>query len=540
MINRRKSRNRGLSRRNFLKYAGAASAVPLLPACSVSLPGSITPAKENIFLHGVATGDPLAERVIFWTRVTTPELQVPVTLRVYRDSALTQLVAEGNQVADAARDHTVKIDQAGLEPGTTYYYQFEALGQRSVGGRTRTAPAADVGRLRFGVVSCSSYAHGYFNAYRMLAQRADIDAILHLGDYVYEYGTAEYGDVRPYQPDHEMTTLPDYRTRHAYYKQDPDLMELHRQFPFVTIWDDHETTDNSWRDGANNHTEGAEGQWPQRKAWGLQAYDEWMPIRYPDAGNVGKIWRKFSYGNLAELFMLDTRLYDRDVPDGLPASATGKEAGRRMLGPEQKQWLLDNLSASDATWKIIGDQVVFHQWNIADLPNAVGGGVQLNGDSWDGYQAERQEIIDHIRSQSIDNIVLLSGDVHSSWCADITDGSGNPLAYNPLTGSGSVAVEFVATAITSPFAIPIPEGQQAFMLVNPHIRYTDWDKKGYLLLDVTPERVQGEYWYVSTITTPGGTESFGTAYAVANGSNHLGLLPVAASEPKTDVPPLAA
>ncbi|MEQ1438860.1 alkaline phosphatase D family protein [Fontimonas sp. SYSU GA230001] len=537
-----RQRRRGLSRRDFLKHASASAAVVTLAACSSSEPGGGTIAPESPFRHGVASGDPLADRVILWTRLTVPAQTSAANGRVkmYLDPALTQLQGAMDFTTSAARDWTVKLDFGGLTAGTTYYYRFEALGHLSPIGRTRTAPSGTVDRLRFGVVSCSSYAHGYFNAYRLLAQRADLDAILHLGDYVYEYGTGEYGDVRPYQPDHEMVTLADYRARHAYYKQDPDLMELHRQFPFITIWDDHETADNSWRDGANNHTEGAEGRWVDRKARGQQAYDEWMPIRYPQAGNVGRIWRRFSYGNLADLFMLDTRLYDRDEPDGIPVSATGKQADRRMLGPEQMQWLKDGLAASTAQWKIVGQQVVMHQWNLAGAPLALGGGQQLNGDAWDGYQAERAELFAHLADRGIDNLVVLSGDVHSSWCADLTPDPANPLAYNPLTGAGSVGVEFVATSITSPFAIDIPEGQQAMLLTNPHIRYTDWDRKGYLLLDFDANRAQGEYWYVSTFTEPGATESFATAYQALSGENHLEFAAVGtASAPKPDPAPLA-
>lgn len=538
-----RARRRGLSRRDFLKHASASAAFATLAACSSSNPGSAGGSTaDSPFKHGVASGDPLADRVILWTRLTVPADMSSASgqLKVYLDPALTQLQGALPFIADAARDWTVKLDFTGLAAGTTYYYRFEALGHASPIGRTRTAPAGATERLRFGVVSCSSYAHGYFNAYRLLAQRADLDAVLHLGDYVYEYGTGEYGDVRPYEPDHEMITLADYRTRHAYYKQDADLMELHRQFPFITVWDDHETADNSWRDGANNHTEGTEGAWVERKAFGQQAYDEWMPIRYPQAGNVGKIWRRFSYGDLADLFMLDTRLYDRDEPDGLPVSATGKEAGRRMLGPEQMQWLKDGLQASTARWKILGQQVVMHQWNLVGLPLDLGGGQQLNGDAWDGYQAERAELFAHLADNGIANVVVLSGDVHSSWAADLTPDPVNPLAYNPLTGEGSLGVEFVGTSVTSPFAIDIPEGQQALLLTNPHLRYTDWDRKGYLLLDLDASRAQGEYWYVSTFTEPGGTESFATAYQALTDSNHLELLPVtAASEPPADPAPLA-
>lgn len=525
---------RGLSRRGFLKHAGAGlAAAPLLPACSNSSIPASAPAggdarvsADNPFQHGVASGDPMSDRVMFWTRVSTAADSLVVDLAIYRDPELSLFVTGTRATASAARDYTVKLDVAGLEPGTTYYYRFSAAGFDSPIGRTRTAPLGGVDQLRFGVVSCSSYAHGYFNAYRHLAARADIDAILHLGDYIYEYGTNEYGNVRPYEPAHEMITLEDYRTRHAYYKQEPDLMELHRQFPFITTWDDHESTDNSWRDSAVNHTEGEEGVWAIRKAWAQQAYDEWMPIRYPETGRTDKIWRRFNYGDLADIFVLDTRLYDRDEPDGIPADpAVAKDPARRMLGPEQMNWLLDGLASSSAQWKLIAQQVVFHQWQLVPGAQATGGGTQLNGDAWDGYQAERQQIIDALRASSIQNVVVLTGDVHSSWAADITDDPNNPLAYNPATGEGSVAVEFVTTSVTSPFAIDIPEGQQAFLANNPHIRYTDWDEKGYLLLNLSSAAAIGEYWYVSEHTTPGGTESFALSYRSESGSQHLQPVP---------------
>ncbi len=545
-----RSKRRGLSRRKFLTQASVGAAVlPLLPACGSSSPvsggGAAPPpggggSGGDVFAHGIATGDPLTDRVIFWTRITTELAQVPVGLNIYADPELTQPVTSATGSAQPSRDYCVKLDVAGLQPGTTYYYQFNALGSLSPIGRTRTAPVGGVEQLRFGVVSCASYAHGYFNAYRHLAQRADLDAILHTGDYIYEYGTGEYGDLRPYQPDHEIISLDDYRTRHAYYKQDPDLLELHRQHPFITTWDDHETADNSWRDGAVNHDEASEGAWVQRKAWGQQAYDEWMPIRYPQAGDVNKIWRSFRYGELAEIFVLDSRLYDRDEPGEIPAdSAMSSDPERRMLGPEQMNWLLNGLSASSAQWKIISQQMVFSQWQVGD-PATTGAGVFLNGDAWDGYHAERQQIIDHLRANQIDNVVILSGDVHSSWCADITDEPSNVLVYNPLTGTGSVAVEFTTPSITSPFVIDIPEGQQTFQALNPHIRYTDFDQKGYVLLNLDAGGVLGEYWYTDSFTEPGGGESFSIAYGSADGDNHLDIFPVTSpSDPPADSPPLA-
>lgn len=532
---------RPLTRRDFLAQAGlGAASLPWLAGCGADSGARAAGEAGSVFRHGVASGDPLRDRVIFWTRISGSDGPVPVSLSICQDPALRQPVASVSATTDASRDHTVKLDVAGLSPGTTYYYRFSALGEQSPIGRTRTAPDDTVEQLRFGVVSCASAAHGYFNAYRALAARADLDAILHTGDYLYEYGTGEYGDLRPYEPEHEILSLADYRTRHAYYKKDPDLMELHRQFPFITTWDDHESADNSWRDGAVNHSEGEEGVWVQRKAWAQQAYDEWMPIRYPQSGNTSRIWRSFRYGDLAEIFVLDSRLYDRDEPGAIPAdSALSAAPDRRMLGPEQMNWLLDGLASSASRWKIICQQMVFHQWQLGD-PGTTGAGLYLNGDAWDGYQAERARILAHLRDQTIDNVVVLSGDVHSSWCADITENPLDLLSYDPLRG-GSAAVEFTCPSITSPFAIDIPEGQQAFIANNPHIRYLDFDRRGYVLLNLDPGGVQGEYWYVDSHTEPDNPgESFATAYRSDDGANHLSILALSSpSTPASPAPPLA-
>jgi alkaline phosphatase D len=550
-----KKKRRGLSRRAFLQHAGLSAALlPLLPGCGSSEP--LESGTATVFQHGVATGDPLGDRIVFWTRITTTEASVPVTLRVCADPQLQQTIAVGTATTSGARDHTVKIDQAGLQPGTTYYYQFEALGMRSPVGRTRTAPAGAAARLRFGLVSCSSYAHGYFNAYRFVGQRADLDAIIHLGDYVYEYASAGgsppgeeiYGTARPYEPTHEMKTLADYRTRHGYYKRtDPDLQELHRQFPMIAIWDDHESTDNSWRDGAANHNEDParpEGEWAQRKAWAQQAYDEWMPIRLPTA-DPNRIWRRYAFGDLVDLFLLDTRLYDRDVQLSTPIAPgdpARNDPARRMLGPEQRQWLTDGLASSTATWKLIGNQVVFHQWIAQAGLKSAGGPTGLNGDAWDAYCHERQLIVDALRAGPVDNAVLLTGDVHSTWIADITDDPNNPDAYDGATGAGSVATEFVVTSITSPPAEPVAlaaPAAPAFQELNPHIKYIEAASKGYMVLDVTPARVLGEVYFVSTIDERGGTETFATAFPVDAGTNRLGAAVTMPSTAPPSPPPFA-
>ncbi|PPE73089.1 hypothetical protein C3942_14790 [Solimonas fluminis] len=554
---RRKS---GLSRRDFLRRAGGAAAfgaLPLLPGCGSSDP--IGGGGDAEFLHGIASGDPLPDRVILWTRVTSTAEHVPVSYDVASDPEFRHVVQRGSFTTDAARDYTVKVDAAGLQPATTYYYRFRAGGQTSPSGRTRTAPSGAVERLRVGVVSCSSYAHGYFNAYRKLAQRPDLDVVLHLGDYIYEYGTGEYGDARPYEPDHEILTLADYRTRHAYYKREADVQAVHRQHPFIAVWDDHETADNSWRDGANNHTEGEEGEWALRKAWAIQAYHEWMPIRTPDLANPERIYRSFRYGDLAEFTMLDTRLIGRDLQASMLDAGSINDQGRQLIGEPQRNFLATTLAAAGGVkWKFLGQQVMFGQLRVGlpelslvtnipveqlrallqGLPLVSTGGLIINTDQWDGYRAERQRVLDLISGLDLDNVVVLTGDIHSSWAMDISEDPNNPLVYNGLTGEGSRAVEFVCTSVTSPGLEPLNPIAGALRLLNPHMKYVDVARKGYLLLDIVPERVTGEFWYVDTIDAVSENESFGTAFATEDGSNRLSS--AGQTEPRTDAPALVA
>ncbi|MGB1556634.1 MAG: alkaline phosphatase D family protein [Oceanococcaceae bacterium] len=567
-MGRRLRRRSGLSRRDFLRQSSfLAAGGAFLAGCEADTwPGGQPgpgPEPGSAFQHGVASGDPLSDRVILWTRITQEGSgAVPVRARVYADPQRAQLVGEYSGSAAASRDFTVKIDALGLAPATTYYYDFEALGQRSVLGRTRTLPVGSVEHLRIGVASCSSLAHGYFHAYRFLAQRADLDLVLHLGDYIYEYGNDEYGSVRQYEPAHEIISLSDYRTRHAQYKRDPDLMELHRQHPVVAIWDDHETTDNSRRDSANNHNEG-EGDWQQRKGWGQQAYDEWMPIRYPEPGNVNRIWRRFAMGDLVDLTLLDTRLYDRDdeidcgnpSPIPLCPDATLADPERKLIGPEQMTFLLDALSQPTGQWKLIGQQVMMGQLKFTSLPANDETGLQdvfFNADQWDGYPGERKQILDFIEQNAVDDVVVLTGDIHTSWAMDLTQDPDNPLFYNPVTGDGSRAVEFVCTSVTSPgleellpvvgpLVETVPELMNVIRASNLHMRYAEGTRRGYQVLDITPEAITGEWWYVSGVTeAEGGAEAFATAYRVQSGSNTVPQL--AETEPtpaKENPPPLA-
>lgn len=574
-MGKRIRRRAGLSRRDFLRQSAVATGASLLAACGgASRSDGSSPVPNDgpagssgkRFQHGIASGDPLADRIILWTRITpdagsTEDIDVSVTM--YNDPQLSQAVQSYSGKATAARDFTVKIDADGLAPGTTYYYRFDAAGEQSAIGRTRTLPQGSVDHLRIGVSSCASLAHGYFHGYRFLAERADLDLILHLGDYIYEYGNDEYGSARTYEPAHEIVSLEDYRMRHGQYKRDPDLMELHRQHPFITIWDDHEVCDNSRRDSANNHQPDTEGDYQVRKARAQQAYDEWMPIRYPEPGNTNKIWRRFAMGDLVDLTMLDTRLYDRDdeieceepilseSPLPLCPDALLPDYERKLLGPEQMTFLKDALTNPSGQWKLIGQQVMMGQLKFTPLPlNDTTGisDIYFNADQWDGYPGERKEILDFLQTNSIDDVVVLTGDIHTSWAMDVTQDPDDLTQYNPITGDGSRAVEFVCTSITSeglegiiPPVEQVPQIVSGMQLVNPHLRYGEGTRRGYMLLDVTPNAIVSEWWYVSDVTNPDErNQEFAAGYRVATGTNTIPRSAEAnPTSDKADAPPLA-
>jgi len=552
----------GANRREFFRRAGGAAfalgAASLLQACGGrgddDEPIPATPASGS-FGHGVASGDPLSDRVILWTRVTPAAAGtvVAVDCIVASDTALTNVVARASLTTDATRDYTVKTDVAGLQPNTTYYYRFTTAGAQSPIGRTRTMPLGTATRLRMAVVSCSSLAHGFFNAYRRIAERADLDVVVHLGDYIYEYGNGEFGDARAYEPPVETVTLSDYRTRHAQYKRDADLQEVHRQHPMIAIWDDHEVANNSHVDGAHNHSEGAEGTWPARVAAALQAYYEWMPVRVVDAGNLRKNNRSFAYGNLVDLLMLEQRLVARSQQLQTNTGTTGvftqsgafADASRQMLGSEEEDWLAARLRASTAKWKFIGQGVMLAQLKVQPESNADGGGRFINTDQWDGYQPARDRLYEVLKgnasSPAVGNVVVLSGDAHSSWAADLTQDPNNPDTasggYEPATGAGSRAVEFVSTSITSPAIPEIGLAESAVKQINPHFKYIELSRRGYMLLDADATRVVSEWWYVDTIANPSSGQSFGVAFQVQDGANRLA--PAAQTTPRANPPALA-
>ncbi|MFJ6552632.1 alkaline phosphatase D family protein [Streptomyces luteogriseus] len=530
-------------RRRTVVKAAAATAV-LAGPLAATLPARAAD-QAPAFLHGVASGDPLPDGILLWTRVTPVPEAIPgsgagpdteVSWVVARDKAFTTVVAKGSTTATAASDHTVKADIRGLQPGTDYWFRFSAGGTDSPAARTRTAPATDaaVAGLRFGVVSCANWEAGYFSPYRHLAARGDLDAWLHLGDYIYEYGTGEYGTrdkvVRPHAPAHEIVTLADYRIRHARYKTDPDLQALHATAPVVAIWDDHEFANDAWSGGAENHTEGAEGAWSARQAAAKQAYFEWMPVRPAIAGTT---YRRLRFGKLADLSLLDLRSFrSQQVKVG---NGEVDDPDRTLTGRAQLDWLKAGLKSSDTTWRLVGNSVMISPFAVgslsADLLKPLAKllglpqeGLALNTDQWDGYTDDRREILAHLRTNAIRNTVFLTGDIHMAWANDVPVDAGT----YPL--SPSAATEFVVTSVTSDNLddiVKVPEGtvsavaSPVIRAANRHVHWVDTDRHGFGVLDITAERAQMDFYVISDRAKRDATAKWSRSYRTRSGTQKV-------------------
>lgn len=430
------------------------------------------------FYHGVASGDPLSNAVIIWTRVTTEDPTVTVSWKMAADTLFNNVVNSGSATTDGSRDYTVKADVNGLQPGTYYYYQFELDGRKSLIGRTKTAPSGDNDHIRFALVSCADFESGYFNAYEHITFRNDIDAVLHVGDYIYEYAVGGLpGSVpgRQTDPANEVIALDDYRARYSHYHLDPQLRGFHQQYPFITVWDDHETANNSWYGGAENHSPATEGDWFVRKDNGRKAYFEWLPVRESPLDSF-RTYRKINYGNLADLIVLDTRLEGREIQDG----TNNQDTNRTILGHDQFNWLIGNLDDSTAQWKILAQQVMMAPLGL--------GGILFNDDQWNGYPQERLKLFNHILNNNIQNFVVLTGDIHTSWANELK-----------LSGMNSAGVEFVTTSVTTANAGIVgisfnPAG------IIPFVKWANLDRHGYTIIDITKDRAQADWYFVNTLT----------------------------------------
>ncbi|MER5359907.1 alkaline phosphatase D family protein [Streptomyces sp. NPDC002785] len=531
------------SRRTVVKAAATAVAAPALGAATTA-----RAADGPAFLHGVASGDPLPDGILLWTRVTPAPDAVPgsgrgadtaVRWEVAEDKEFARVVARGTTVARAASDHTVKADVRGLSPATAYWFRFSAgdgTETLSPTGRTRTAPAAQAATpgVRFGVVSCANWESGFFSPYRHLATRTDLDAVLHLGDYIYEYASGSYPDakyvVRPHEPKHEILTLADYRTRHGNYKTDTDLQTLHATHPVIAIWDDHEFANDAWSGGAENHTPDTEGSWADRVAGAKQAYFEWMPVR---ASTEGTVYRRLRFGNLADLHLLDLRTFRSQ--QSTIGNGSVDDPDRTITGRAQLDWLKSGLAGSDATWKLVGTSVMISPVAFGSVPahlleplaKLLGlptEGLAVNVDQWDGYTDDRKELIAHLRDRSITNTVFLTGDIHMAWANDV------PVKAATYPLSASAATEFVVTSVTSdnlddilhiaPQTVSVVAAA-AVKAANRHVKWVDMDSHGYGVLDVTAERSQMDYYVVSDKAKRDATSTWTRSYRTLSGTQKV-------------------
>ncbi|WP_041546756.1 MULTISPECIES: alkaline phosphatase D family protein [unclassified Nocardioides] len=560
-----------LDRRTLLA-TGTAGAATLAVATGLDGPaGAAAPtgaaddprASGRVFRHGVASGDPLPDAVLIWTRVTPTAASRPgsghgprveVRWEVARDADFRRVVRRGRFQTGPSRDHTVKVDVTGLEPATWYHYRFRYDDAVSPVGRARTAPASDASpdHLRFGVVSCANLQAGWFSAYRGLAARDDLHAVLHLGDYLYEYGPGEYGygiddeDIRSHQPAHEMLTLADYRQRHAQYKQDPDLQALHAKYPWVITWDDHEVTNDAYREGAENHNPDlGEGDFHRRRARAHRAYDEWMPVRMDGTAGLrdgDRLFRRLQFGRLAEISMLDLRTYRdeqvaRPLPEPLPvADAAVSDPDRTIVGRQQLDWLKQSLSRGRAQWKIIGNPVMIAPVDFGGLPdelidpvNDVTGllprdGLPYNVDQWDGYTDDRREVFTHIRDHQVSDALFVTGDIHSGWACEL------PYDASTYPAGDSAGVEFVCSSVTSnnlkdltgtPAHTTSTAVEQTILANNRHIKYLNFDDHGFSVLDVTPLRAQMDWYVIGDRADRDTSITWSVSYATRTGTGRV-------------------
>jgi alkaline phosphatase D len=548
------------NRRTFIIQLASASAAitagGVLSACGGS-------EADIRFDYGVASGDPLQDRVILWTHAKEGDFNAAspnVTLdwEVATDAGFTAIVARGQVTASASTGYTAKVDATGLAAGKSYFYRFGSGRSISPVGHTRTLPAAGVSDVKLAVFSCANYPAGYFHAYSE-AVKAGAEYAIHLGDYIYEYPANGYASAdavklgRVVLPATECLKLADYRQRYAQYRSDPDLKQLHSSLPMIAVWDDHEIANDTFKDGAENHTESTEGKFADRVAAALQAYHEWLPIRTPDRTDLRKIYRSFDFGQLLSLHMLETRLLAREkaieVSDLLnPATATATMAAfasptRQMLGAAQQGWLSAGMQASTATWQVLGQQVLMGRMEfpasvlvsldptnpvnataagqaagqkaITDYLTAKGTAAQAptmltqaqknllnttinpklgyNLDAWDGYPVARETVLGTAAALG-KRLVVLAGDTHNAWCSELT-----------LMNGTKVGQEFATPGVSSPGleeylpTIPSAQAEQIFKGVIDTLKYTDLSHRGFLMMRFTPTTATGTWHLLDSV-----------------------------------------
>ncbi|MEJ5032930.1 alkaline phosphatase D family protein [Acinetobacter sp. MYb177] len=539
---------------------GALSLPISLTACGDDADSNTQPNTQVQFLHGVASGDPLQTQVIIWTRVTPTDssARLEVLWEVAKDADFKHITATGKVLTTAAQDFTVKVDVTGLAAGQVYFYRFKSASTYSITGQTKTL-ATQVQSVQFAVCSCSNYPAGYFHVYKEMAKQ-DVDVVIHLGDYIYEYGMGGYateeavamGRTLADDNNAEIIRLDDYRKRYALYRLDQDLQAAHQRHPFIVIWDDHELANDTWEKGAENHQSDTEGDFLERKLAALAAYFEWMPIRPIDDQHI-KIYRQFDFGTLVQLTMLDTRIIARNVQLDYAnyMTATGLDIAkfqadlinpaRTLMGVEQRNWLLQKLQQSTATWNVLGQQILMSKMFVPaellmSLAEITAGNpspetlnkittqitellkikarmdagdptvspeekarlavtAPYNLDAWDGYFAER-EILYGTLAQLKKKVVVLAGDTHNAWASDLSSKDGV-----------LVGVELATSSVSSPglekyLSIPMQQLQAfefAFTSLIEELNYCNLNQRGYLKVRFTAEQVQADWIFVDSI-----------------------------------------
>jgi alkaline phosphatase D len=536
-----------ISRRDALALVGVggfAAACASPPAASSAFQSDASPASK-VFLHGVASGDPDASSLIIWTRITTDQTDVEVTWQVAVDDAFSSLAAFGTFMTGAGRDWTVKPLASGLESGRTYFYRFSALGETSPTGRTRTLPRTGPGKLGLALASCSNFVFGHFNAYAAIARDEKVDFVLHTGDYIYEYGGPDgWGNEtaaaigRPHDPPHEIVTLQDYRTRHAQYKSDEGSRAMHAAHPLICCWDDHESTNNPWTGGAQNHQPDTEGSWTDRRAASVQAYYEWMPIRDPEgARSPLEFWRTYVFGELATLVTLETRHTARglqvEYEAWKPKLSTPEDfdefrkhvigdPSRRMLSDAMEADLQSALEASrerGQNWRLIGNAIPMARVLVPDL---VGAGVlpepgedaleahqrlawlgahqlPFYTDTWDGYPAARERFYDLCKSADVQDLIVLTGDSHSFWMNALADELGNPMGVELGTAGITSPGDFIESGFSPDQAAAL---DKAFADLLDEVIWTDNMHQGYVRLVLATDSAKADFVAVRTVLQP--------------------------------------
>lgn len=531
-----------LSRRRFLGLSASAASVTAGTAIAAEQRNPLTSSRveelsgasksELPFLHGVASGDPLHNSVVLWTRVTPDRDALPgsglgadtqVKWEIALDDSFKAVVGSGEVATTAASDHTVHIDAGGLQPATNYFYRFTVtsgplVGKTSPVGRTKTATKSSdsLSKLNFAIASCANWESGYFGAYADIAERGqtgEIEFVAFLGDYIYEYETGGYagkhGVVRPNHPEWEILTLEDYRIRHGQYRTDPNLQAAHAALPWIVMWDDHETANNSWREGAQNHTEGAEGPWQARRDAAMQAYFEWLPVRATSPSQQGHLYRAFTFGDLAHLTMTDLRTYR----DSETSAANFGDPNRTMLGAEQFSWVSSQIN-NPAAWNIIGTSVMIAPLKLFTIKGneeanealayvkQQSSGSALNSDQWDGYAAERDRLISELAAKDKPTL-FITGDIHSEWANSVYhDGK-------------EVGLEVVCTSVTSPNIDDLltqktgiehnPDNSTSLLVegmlrdANPWVKHLDFDAHGYCIVRLTPTEATTDFVRVANV-----------------------------------------